>query len=162
MSLMRRRFGIGLSIVLALAACARAAGPPAGNDSPADIPAGDQPPPVSFLSAEEAIKTMKIAPGFRVEVVATEPMVEHPVAMCFDPDGRLWVAEMRAYMPDVEGKGEEKALGRISILEDTDGDGRMDKSTVFLDHLFLPRAVSLVRGGVMIASPPRLIFCRDT
>jgi mono/diheme cytochrome c family protein len=65
-------------------------------------------------------------------------------------------------MPDTEGWGENKPTGRVSILEDTDGDGRMDKSTVFLDKLVLPRAVGFAGGGVLIGTPPKLLFCPDT
>jgi mono/diheme cytochrome c family protein/glucose/arabinose dehydrogenase len=139
------------------------AGPIAVKDSPPDAPS-NWPPPVQapMLSAEEAIKTMKLAPGFRIEVVATEPLVEHPVAMSFDPQGRAWVAEMRSYMPNVEGTGETAPTGRISVLEDTDGDGRMDRSTIFMDNLVLPRAIACVRGGALVAVPPKLLFCRDT
>ena len=120
------------------------------------------PRPVPLLSPEDEAKTFNLPPGFRAEVVAAEPMVQHPVAMAFDPDGRLFVAEMRGYMPDTEGWGENKPVGRVSILEDTDGDGRMDKSTVFLDKLVLPRAVGFTRDGVLVGSPPKLLFCRDT
>src|SRR5262245_22011123 len=130
-----------------------------------DSPRGAEPAPadpVPCLTAEEAIKTFKLPPGFRVEVVATEPMLEHPVALSFGPDGRVWVAEMRSYMPDPDGKGENEPTGRISVLEDTDGDGRMDKSTVFLDGLTLPRAILATRGGALVASPPNLMFCKDT
>lgn len=120
------------------------------------------PAPVPLLTPDEEIKTFKLPAGLRVEVVAAEPMVEHPVAMTFDADGRIWVAEMRSYMPDVEATGELAADGRISVLEDTNGDGRMDKSTVFLDQLVLPRAVAIVQGGVLVGEPPNLYFCRDT
>ncbi len=118
--------------------------------------------PVPLLSADETIETFNLPPGFRIEVVAEEPMVEHPVAMAFAPDGRLWVAEMRSYMPNVDGLGERKPNGRISVLEDVDGDGRMDKSTVFADGLVLPRAIGLVRSGALIAAPPNLRYSRDT
>lgn len=118
--------------------------------------------PVPLLSPEDEAKTFNLPPGFRAEVVAAEPMVQHPVAIAFDPAGRLWVAEMRNYMPDVDGWGELKPTGRISILEDTDGDGLMDKSTVFLDKLVLPRAVGFAGDGVLIGTPPKLLFCRDT
>src|SRR5687768_4279627 len=87
------------------------------------------PKPVPLLSPEEEMKTFKLPKGLRVELVACEPMVEHPVWITFDPDGRLWVCEMRGYMGDVEGRGEDRPMGRISVLEDTDADGRMDKST---------------------------------
>src|SRR5438128_9325454 len=91
-------------------------------------------PPAPALSARDAMKTFKIAPGYRVELVASEPLVGDPVAMTFDPDGRLWVCEMRGFMPDVNGRGEKEPVGTIAVLEDTDGDGLMDKRTVFLDQ----------------------------
>jgi mono/diheme cytochrome c family protein/glucose/arabinose dehydrogenase len=117
---------------------------------------------VPLLSAAESLKTFKLPPGFRIEVVASDPLVEHPVAMAFDGDGRMWVCEMRGYMPDPEGKGEEAPIGRISILTDTDDDGTMDKSRIFLDELVLPRAVQPFRDGALVAVPPLLLFCRDT
>ncbi|HEY7086915.1 MAG TPA: hypothetical protein VH518_02430, partial [Tepidisphaeraceae bacterium] len=133
---MRRNRIVGLGVPTLLASALLAVSlwsqerpqPPASqpqrrpNDSPtsAVAPPAD---PVPFLTAEEAIKTIKLPRGFHVEVVATEPMVENPVALSFDPDGRVWVAEMRSYMPDPDGKGENELTGRISILEDTDGDG---------------------------------------
>ena len=115
-------------------------------------------PPAPPLAPAEALKQFKLQPGFRIELVASEPMVESPVALQFDPDGRLWVVEMRGYMPNLDGMGEDKPVGRISILEDNDGDGRMDKKTVFLDGLVMPRALLLVRGGALVSIPPQLWF----
>lgn len=119
------------------------------------------PPPIP-LSAEEEMKTFKVEKGFRIELVASEPMIESPVAMSFDDKGRLYVVEMRGYMHDLEGGGEKEATGRVSLLEDTDGDGRMDKATPFLDNLVMPRAVLAVNGGALIGVPPNLYFCKDT
>ncbi len=119
-------------------------------------------PSAPALSPDQALKTFKVAPGFRIELVASEPLVEAPVAIAFDPDGRLWVVEMCGFMPNVDGKGEDQPIGRIAVLEDTDGDGRMDKRTVFADGLVLPRAICLVRGGALVAEPPKLWFMRDT
>jgi glucose/arabinose dehydrogenase len=119
-------------------------------------------PPAPALSPDEALKTFKLQPGFRMELVASEPLVEAPIAMAFDPDGRIWVVELRGYMPNLDGVGEQNIPGRIVILEDTNHDGRMDKRTVFLDNLIMPRALALVRGGALVAEPPRLWFCRDT
>ncbi len=119
-------------------------------------------PPAPPLTAEQALRTFALPPGFRIELVASEPMVESPVAMAFDPDGSIWVLEMRGFMPNSEGKGEQEIPGRIAHLEDSDGDGRMDKKTIFLDNLVMPRALALVRDGVLVAEPPHLWFCRDT
>jgi mono/diheme cytochrome c family protein/glucose/arabinose dehydrogenase len=119
-------------------------------------------PPPAPLSPEEAMKTFKVEKGFHIELVASEPMIESPVAMSFDDQGRLYVVEMRGYMHDLEGGGEKEATGRVSLLEDTDGDGRMDKATPFLDNLVMPRAVLAVNGGALIAVPPNLYFCKDT
>lgn len=119
-------------------------------------------PPPAPLSPEEAMKTFKVEKGFHIELVASEPMIESPVAMSFDDQGRLYVVEMRGYMHDIEGDGEKEPTGRVSLLEDTDGDGRMDKATPFLDNLVMPRAVLAVNGGALIAVPPNLFFCKDT
>lgn len=119
-------------------------------------------PPPPVLSPEEALKSFKVEPGFRVELVAAEPLVDTPIAMSWDEQGRLYVVEMRGYMHDVNGAGEDQPIGRIKLLEDTDGDGRMDKATVFVDKLVLPRAVMAVGGGALVSEPPNLTFYRDT
>ncbi len=119
-------------------------------------------PPAPVLTPEQALKSFKIVPGFRIELVASEPLVHDPVAITFGPDGRIWVLEMSGFMPDADGKGEDQPVGKIAVLEDTNGDGKMDKRTVFLDGLVMPRALSLVRGGLLVAEPPRLWFCQDT
>jgi glucose/arabinose dehydrogenase/mono/diheme cytochrome c family protein len=119
-------------------------------------------PPAPALKAEDALKTLRVAPGFRVEIVASDPLVFDPVAMTIGPDGRMWVVEMRAYMPNVEGAGEEAPIGTIAVLEDTNKDGRMDKRTEFAGGLVLPRALALVGDGLLVAEPPNLWFMRDT
>lgn len=113
-------------------------------------------------SPEEALETFYMPPGYRLELVAAEPLVQDPVAIDFDADGRMWVVEMRAYMPNVEGEGEEAPIGRIVVLQDTDDDGRMDDRTVYLDSLVLPRAVEVLEHGVLVATPPYLWFTQDT
>jgi len=119
-------------------------------------------PPAPVLTPEQALKSFKLAPGFQIEIAAADPLVHDPVAMVFDAAGRMWVVEMRAYMPNVDGKGEDARTGRIAVLEDTNGDGRMDKRTDFLTGLQMPRAIALVKGGVLVAEPPNLLFCEDT
>jgi mono/diheme cytochrome c family protein/glucose/arabinose dehydrogenase len=132
------------------------------GETQAAVPSHIKVPPAPVLVAEEALKTLKVAPGFRVEIAAADPLVGDPIAMTFGPDGRIWVVEMRGFMRNVDGKGEDAKVGCIAVLEDTDGDGRYDKRTVFLDGLVLPRAVALVGDGVLVAEPPHLWFCRDT
>jgi mono/diheme cytochrome c family protein/glucose/arabinose dehydrogenase len=119
-------------------------------------------PPAPPLPPEEALKTFRVAPGFRLELVAAEPMVQNPISFEFDPAGRIWVVEYQGYMRDIKGTGEGDPICRIVVLEDTDGDGRADKSTVFLDHLVMPRSLSFVKGGVLIQEPPKIWFCEDT
>jgi len=101
-------------------------------------------PAAPVVPSEDSAATMKLEPGFELELVAAEPMVHDPVVLAFDGDGRIWVAEMLGYMPDIDGKLEGSTFGRISVLEDTDSDGRADKHTVFLEDYLLPRAVALV------------------
>lgn len=119
-------------------------------------------PPSPPLTPEQALASFKMAPGFKVECVASEPLVVDPVMFEFDPDGRIWVVEMRGWMRDIEGSGEGEPIGKIVVLEDSDGDTIMDKSTVFLDKLVMPRTVSFVKGGVLVAEPPNLWFCEDS
>ena len=122
----------------------------------------DHIPPAPVLSPAEELKTFRLPPGFKIELVAAEPMVEEPVALSFDADGRMYVVEMRGYMPDFAGTGELDPVGRVSLLESTKRDGVFDKSTIFIDKLVVPRAVSATAGGVLIAEPPNLWFCKDT
>jgi glucose/arabinose dehydrogenase len=115
----------GLALLLALAV--RAAEP---EVDPKELP---RVPPTE---PDKALATFKVKPGFRIELMAAEPLVVDPVAMSFDENGRLFVVEMRDYS---ERRAER--LGRIRWLEDTDGDGRFDKSTVYADDLGWPTAV---------------------
>ena len=119
-------------------------------------------PAAPVLKPEDALKSFRLQPGFRIELVASEPLVEEPVAIDIDPDGRIWVVEMRSYMPDADGKGEIEPINRIVVLEDTNKDGKMDKSTVYMDGLHLPRLVKVLEHGVLVAEPPYLWYTRDT
>ncbi|MDQ4141866.1 MAG: dehydrogenase, partial [Bacteroidota bacterium] len=106
----------------------------------------------------EAIKKMQVEPGFEVKLVAAEPLVSTPVALTFDNKARPWVVEMDGYMPDTIGTGEDKPIGKIVILEDTNKDGVADERRVFLDSLVLPRAICLIENGILVAEPPGLYF----
>jgi len=133
-----------------------------GNEKQAEVWKDMDVPSAKPVPADKALSTFRIAADFRLELVAAEPLVEDPVAITWDADGRLWAVEMRGYMPNVDGKGEEVRNGQIVVLQDTNGDGRMDKKSVFLDKLRMPRAIAMVKGGVLIAEPPYLWYCRDT
>lgn len=113
-------------------------------------------PRLEPLSAEQALQAFEIVPGFRIELVASEPLVTDPVAFAFDSQGRLFVAEMRDY-----SEQETERLGRVALLEDTDHDGRMDRRTTFAENLSWPTAVWPWRDGVLVAEPPRLTWYRD-
>ncbi|MEM6278990.1 MAG: c-type cytochrome [Verrucomicrobiota bacterium] len=103
-------------------------------------------PAAPVVNSEKARDTFALEKGFELDLVAAEPMIHDPVAIAFDGNGRIWVAEMQGYMPDIDAKLEGETYGRISVLEDTDGDGKADKHTVFLEDYLLPRAVALVDG----------------
>lgn len=117
-------------------------------------------PPSPVLTVEQALKSFQLAPGFVIEPVAAEPLVEKPVCLDFDSTGRMWVCEMRGYMPDIDGKGESIPEGRIVILEDTDNDGKADKRTLFLDKLLLPRAIAVFEDGVLFMDENRLCWIK--
>lgn len=125
------------------------------------LPDSVEVPPAPVRSPAEALATFRIADGFAMQLVAAEPLIQDPVAATFDLAGQLWVVEMRAYMRTVDAAGERDPIGRISVLRDTDGDGRMDQSVVFLDNLVLPRAVLPLRGGALVVEPPHLVWCPD-
>ncbi|MFT4856941.1 MAG: glucose/arabinose dehydrogenase/cytochrome c553, partial [Planctomycetota bacterium] len=129
-------------------ACSKKGPLPETEDSPA-------------RSATEELETFLIEPGFKVQLVASEPLIEDPVLIQFDENGRLWVVEMRGYMSDINGSEEDKPIGRISILEDENGDGEMDKSTIYLDNLVMPRALGLIKGGALIAENNSLWVTQD-
>jgi putative membrane-bound dehydrogenase-like protein len=117
----------------------------------------DQLPRIAPLEPEEAIKSIEVLPGFRIEQVAAEPLVRDPVAMDFDENGRLFVVEMCDY-----SEQDKDFLGNIRMLEDTDGDGRFDKSTVFADKLSWPTAVLYFDGGVFVGAAPHIYYLKDS
>ena len=122
----------------------------------------DPDPPASTFSPEDSLSTIQVPEGFKLELVAAEPMIEEPVCMAWGPDGELYVAEMRSYMRDIDMSGELEPISRIVKLVDLDGDGRMDKATTYLDNLVLPRAILTLDNKVLIGEPPHLWLCEDT
>jgi putative membrane-bound dehydrogenase-like protein len=117
--------------------------------------------PKGPLSPREEAATFHLARGFRAELVASEPDVVDPVAMAFDEDGRIYVAEMIGYPNNGDAKGTITS-GRVKLLEDRDGDGFYEHSTVFADHLRLPSSVMPWKGGLLVANAPDLIYLEDT
>lgn len=115
-------------------------------------------PPAPVLTVDQALKAFTIQDGFVIEPVAAEPLVEKPVALAFDNKGRMWVCEMLGYMAKIDGTGEDKPVGRIAILEDTTGNGVVDKRTTFLENILLPRAIAIVPGGILFADQEALYF----
>ena len=113
----------------------------------------------SPLSPADAQKAFEVVPGLRVELVAAEPLVSSPCAIAFDAKGRLFVAENRGY--PIGPKEGEKPADVIALLEDTDGDGRMDKRTVFADGLTFPNGVLPWGGGLIVTCAPDVLFLKD-
>jgi len=128
------------------------------EDQKDPIPA-DQIPPAPYLNKEQALKSFQIADGFVLENIA-EQSLHQPVCLSFDADGRAWVVEMTNYMLDTEATGENLPAGRIKVFEDTNGDGSLDKSTVFLDKLILPRACAVTSDGLLYAHKDQLFFIK--
>ena len=114
-------------------------------------------PPNEPYSPQEAIRHMKVPEGFTVELVASEPDIVNPIAMCFDDRGRIFVTESIEYPRKPAGPGRD----RVKILEDTDNDGCADKVTIFLDGLNIPTGVAVGYGGVWVLNAPDLLFIRD-
>src|SRR5882672_10475557 len=107
---------------------------------------------------KDALKTFQIKKGFHVEIAACEPNIVSPVALSFDENGRLFVVEMIDYS---ERREEMPHLGRIRMLEDTDGDGFFDKSTVFAEGLAWPTAIFCYDGGILVGATPAIIYLKD-
>ena len=113
------------------------------------------------LSPSDSMKLIELPKGFSIELVASEPDIEEPVALTWDGNGVMYVVEMRGYMQSMDGAGAKDPVGRIGRLEDTDGDGKYEKYNVFVDGLVEPRAVLSVSGGLLVGEPSDLWFFRD-
>ncbi len=114
-------------------------------------------PRIAPTESGKALATFQVAPGFNLEQVAAEPLVADPVAIAFDEDCRLYVALMRGY-----SENKDERLSQIRLVEDTSGDGRFDKSTVYVDGLAWPTAVFCWAGGVLVADAPDIWYFKDT
>jgi len=110
----------------------------------------DPHPNPAYLSVKESTASIHMPAGYHVELVAADPLTIEPVAIAWDGNGRMYVAEMRTYMQDINGTGEGKPICTIARLEDTNGDGKMDKRTVFIDSLVLPRMILCVGNKLLV------------
>ena len=125
--------------------------PPAdGADYAADLPRIPQTP------AAAAAASMRVRPGFALDLAVAEPLLASPVAVAWDEDGRLFVVEMRGYSED---RGEN--LGRVRLLHDDDRDGTYDRATVFASDLAWPTAVVVWGGGIFVGDAPDVLWLRD-
>jgi len=120
---------------------------------------GDDRPP---LSPSEARRHFVLEPGYRIDLVAAEPLVQDPVAMAFDERGRMYVVENRGYPDPLEGQSAEAARGVVALLTDTDGDGRYDARADFATGLSYPNGVMVWDGGVFVTVAPDLLYLKDT
>lgn len=112
------------------------------------------------VSPEESMKHMVVPRGFEVRLFAAEPDIAKPIALAWDHRGRLWIAETSDYPNSKQPLG--KGHDRIKICEDTDGDGRADKFTVFADKLSIPTSIAFARGGIVVHQAPETLFLKDT
>lgn len=109
-------------------------------------------PDTKFLPLDpvEAMKTIEVPKGYRLECIASEPMVKEPVSFAFDGNGAMYVCEWLTYMQDEYGTKQMEPVSRVIKLTDTDGDGVMDKCTVFIDNVLLPRTVLPLHDRVLV------------
>ncbi|MBL9125997.1 MAG: c-type cytochrome, partial [Verrucomicrobiales bacterium] len=122
-----------------------------------------RPEPVTFqypFTPKGSMDRTQVAPDLRLELFAAEPDIAKPIAMAWDESGRCWVAETRDYPHEVRPDGEGN--DSLKICEDTDGDGKADRFTVFADKLNIPTSFVFANGGVIVAQPPRFLFLQDT
>ena len=119
-----------------LVSCSRSSGPP--------------------YSPQAALKTLRIEPGFHIELFASEPQISDPVALDFDEDGRIYVVEMHGYPLDIGPSG------KVKLLRDTDGDGHPDLTTVFADGLVMPTGVMRWKKGVLVTAAPDILYFEDS
>ena len=150
-----RRIAQGFNSLLILATLTAGAWGQAAEEF---IPRRQSKPPGPPLSPQQALARMEVPEGFKVELVAAEPDVVNPVAMTIDAQGRFWICESLEYPRREPGPGRD----RIKVLEDTDGDGRVDKTTIFAEGLNIPSGIAVGYGGVWVGNAPDLLFLQDT
>lgn len=148
-----------LAVLMCLALVVGVTGQPLS--APAPRTAGELPQAPGPLSPKEELATFKIVDGFQVQLVASEPDILDPVAMCFDARGRLFVCEMRGYPNGGIGIGNE-TRGKVKCLTDEDGDGVFESAITFAEGLRFPMGITPYRNGVIVAVAPDLLYLEDT
>jgi mono/diheme cytochrome c family protein/glucose/arabinose dehydrogenase len=135
---MKKRLSMNLLFALSIGLCSNLFATDAPNLS------------TPYLSPEAEAKTFRLPEGYRLELVLSEPVIKEPVVSVFDGNGRMFVAEMRSYMQDIDGRDELTPHGRVSLHWSSKGDGVYDKHTVFIDHLVLPRMILPLADGLLV------------
>jgi putative membrane-bound dehydrogenase-like protein len=155
-----RRFAVWCGAVAgALAAIGSVSSTQSASPStPTSRPGPDRP----ALSAAEALASFVVEPGYRVDLVASEPLVQSPVAIAFDERGRLYVVENRGYPDPLDGERTAPPQGVIALLTDSDGDGGYDTRADFATGLTYPNGVTPWDGGVFVTMAPDLLYLKDT
>ena len=144
-------------------------GPPAPRYWPAAAtqPSSTQPVDIPETHMHTPAQTMamtRLPPGYRLELVASEPDLISPVCLAWDGDGRMYVAEMRSYMLDLDAHHEKDPISRVSMWQSTHGDGHYDRHTVFIDNLILPRMILPLDDRILVrmTDDPNIYSYRDT
>lgn len=140
---------IGLAAISMLAITCKTYHSTIMKDSSGNVVVNPHPSP-AYRSPQESLKEFALPKGYHLQVVASEPMISEPVAIVWDGNGVMYVAEMNTYMQDVNGTGESFKTCKIKRLEDTDGDGVMDKATIFIDSLVLPRMIMTLDDRLLV------------
>lgn len=145
-----------LAIAISAATCTLFKNTPASaykstvlRDAQGNVIVNPHPSP-AYRTPQESLKDFVLPPGYHLQVVASEPMISQPVAIVWDGNGAMYVAEMNTYMQDVNGTGESNRICKVKKLEDTNGDGVMDKATVFIDSLVLPRMILALDDRILV------------
>lgn len=116
--------------------------------------------PKTEIPFDTSTEEFMLQPGFAMQTVAAEPLLDSPMALSFDKKGRIWVVELPGYMRDVDGSEQQKADGKVVLLEDTNQDGYMDQRTVILDQLEAPRAILCAYGGLLYSKGTELWWAK--
>lgn len=152
----------GLFVLLTAAAITVAAAfaPPKSKKERLNKDFSAELPRVPAKEPADAVASFQVRPGFRMELVASEPLVRDPVAVDFDENGQMFVVELEPY--NLYAVKDREAEGLIRMLTDTNDDGRYDRQTVYVDGLKYPTAVACYDGGIFVGAAPELLYCKDT